>query len=110
MIFQKIDQQQQNIERDLRHKCRTAQLEANRIGRQLAEVEDMNKDIDENNLNTGNPETTFCRRRNKIQGCASIRHEGKAAIEDGSSEARTDRASNNTNMPRRSARIQARKT
>uniref|UniRef100_A0A8R1IGE7 Uncharacterized protein n=1 Tax=Caenorhabditis japonica TaxID=281687 RepID=A0A8R1IGE7_CAEJA len=38
MIFQKIDQQQQNIERDLRHKRRIAQLEANRIGRQLAEV------------------------------------------------------------------------
>uniref|UniRef100_A0A8R1I6Z7 Uncharacterized protein n=1 Tax=Caenorhabditis japonica TaxID=281687 RepID=A0A8R1I6Z7_CAEJA len=40
MIFQKIDQQQQNIERDLRHKRRTAQLEANRIGRQLAEVKE----------------------------------------------------------------------
>uniref|UniRef100_A0A8R1IUB2 RNA-directed DNA polymerase n=1 Tax=Caenorhabditis japonica TaxID=281687 RepID=A0A8R1IUB2_CAEJA len=40
MIFQKIDQQQQNTERDLRHKRRTAQLEANRIGRQLAEVEE----------------------------------------------------------------------
>uniref|UniRef100_A0A8R1EKZ6 Uncharacterized protein n=1 Tax=Caenorhabditis japonica TaxID=281687 RepID=A0A8R1EKZ6_CAEJA len=66
--------------------------------------------IDENNLNTGNPETTFCQRRNKVQGCASIRDDGKAEIEDGSSEARKDRASDSTDMPRRSARIQARRT
>uniref|UniRef100_A0A8R1IGH9 Uncharacterized protein n=2 Tax=Caenorhabditis japonica TaxID=281687 RepID=A0A8R1IGH9_CAEJA len=151
MIFQKIDQQQQNIERDLRHKRRTAQLEANRIGRQLDGVEEQhrrrsgrtgrngptgptgrngptNSSADEpdeprtKRTDGGRTDERTDRTDENWSEWKPYRREQLSRWDpgndvlpaeeqyDGSSEARKDRASNSTDMPRRSARIQARRT